>query len=666
MDFLFNLSPGDVIYDIETYPNVFTFYAIHTVTREERVFEISNRKNELKMLCLFLDTLAQLDCRLVGFNNLNFDYPVVHYVYMNKNFIDIDGIYDKAQSIVNSYDTKFSHLIPVYKHLVTQIDLFKIHHFDNMAKSTSLKVLEFNMRSSSIQNLPFEVGTELKDHDIDLLLKYNRHDVLETLKFYEISKDKIRFREELSEKYGKNFLNHNDTKIGKDYFIMQLEKYTPGSCYKQIDGRKQIVQTNRPFICLGDIILPYIKFKNPEFNRILQFFKNKTITETNGVFKDITCKINGFTFFFGAGGIHGSVESEIVTSNDEYIVEDWDVSSYYPTLAICNNFHPAHLGEEFCKIYKDVYEQRKSYSKKSAENGMLKLALNGVYGDSNNQYSPFFDPQYTMSITINGQLLLCILCEALFQSSDIQLIQINTDGLTVRYPRKMKEWVHSITQWWEQLTGLKLENAEYNRMFIRDVNNYIAEYTDGKLKRKGAYEYELDWHQNHSALVVPKAVEAHLIHGKDIQSFIENHEDVMDFMLRTKLPKKMKLHWGGEVIQNVSRYYVSTDGDILEKIIPAKGTPGSYKRKNGLLEEYYQEILKEVGDEWDERIHFKSKTKWEENTTVGIHTGWTVQIANDLSVHTDFSDINYKFYIQEAEKLVKLKESEIWDGEKTK
>ena len=108
---------------------------------------------------------------------------------------------------------------------------------------------------------------------------------------------------------------------------------------------------------------------------------------------------------FGLGGIHGSVESEIVESDGTHVIVDLDVSSFYPNLAISNGFYPAHLGREFCVIYKNLYEQRKTYPKKSAESAMLKLALNGVYGDSNNQFSVFYDPLYTMTITLNGQLI---------------------------------------------------------------------------------------------------------------------------------------------------------------------------------------------------------------------------------------------------------------------
>jgi DNA polymerase elongation subunit (family B) len=157
---------------------------------------------------------------------------------------------------------------------------------------------------------------------------------------------------------------------------------------------------------------------------------------------------------------------------------DLDVTSYYPNLAITNGFHPAHLGKEFGVIYKHLFEQRKQYPKKSAESAMLKLALNGVYGDSNNQFSVFYDPLFTMSITLNGQLLLCLLAEGLMHIDGLRLIQVNTDGLTVRVPRTHKVLVDLARMAWQERTGLNLEEAVYKRMFVRDCNNYIAEYDE--------------------------------------------------------------------------------------------------------------------------------------------------------------------------------------------
>ena len=161
------------------------------------------------------------------------------------------------------------------------------------------------------------------------------------------------------------------------------------------------------------------------------------LTETKGVFTDLTATVNGFEFVFGLGGIHGSVESKVIESDDERIIVDLDVTSYYPNLAITNSFFPAHLGKEFCTIYKTLFEQRKAYPKKSTESAMLKLALNGVYGDSNNKFSPFYDPLFTMSITLNGQLLLCLLAEQLMEIPGLEMIQVNTDGVTIRVPRQI-------------------------------------------------------------------------------------------------------------------------------------------------------------------------------------------------------------------------------------
>jgi hypothetical protein len=654
MDFIFNITDGDVVYDIETFPNIFSVGFFHRSTGQYWVFEISDRRNDTYMLCLFLTTLSRFNCRMVGYNNIGFDYPVIHFIYKNRDVgITHAEIYAKSMSIINApHNARFAHMVWQSDWIVPQLDLFKIHHFDNVSKSTSLKVLEFNMRMDSIEDLPFPVGTVLDDYQKDVLISYMRHDIDATDDFCNESKDQIRFREELTLKYDHDFTNHNDTKIGKDFFIMKLEESTPGCCYNYASGRRQVVQTPRDSISINDVILPYVNFDHPEFNRILKWFRDQVITETKGSIKDINCIIDGFQFDFGTGGIHGSVESQVVHSDDDWIIEDWDVASYYPNLAIVNGLHPEHLGDNFCTLYKEMYDQRRGYKKGTPENAMLKLALNGTYGDSNNKYSPFYDPKFTMSITINGQLSLCMLAEKLMLLTDLQMVQINTDGLTVRYPRQHKDWVHSVCSWWETVTGLELESAEYSRMFIRDVNNYLAEYTNGKVKRKGAYEYDRAWHQNHSTLVVPRAAEAALIRGEDIRTFITNHEDIFDFFLRTKVPRNSSLEWSGQQVSNIVRYYISTDGGRLEKVMPPAGPAGEFKRANKLTDAYFNAVMAEIGPGvWDERVHTKNKSVYEERRS-GIETGWDVQLCNKISGRS-YSDLNYEWYIKEAEKLVK-------------
>ena len=204
-----------------------------------------------------------------------------------------------------------------------------------------------------------------------------------------------------------------------------------------------------------------------------------------GVFTDVTATVRGFTFVFGLGGIHGSVESEIVEASDSLVIESVDVTSMYPNIAISNGFYPEHLGPTFVTIYQHLYEERKKHPKGSPENAMLKLALNGCYGDSNNPYSVFYDSLFTMKVTLSGQMLICMLVDRLITVPTVWIIMTNTDGLEYTVHPDYAEQARARCREWEQLTKLNLEYARYKRMFIRDCNNYIGQYLDGKVKRKG-------------------------------------------------------------------------------------------------------------------------------------------------------------------------------------
>lgn len=704
---------GDWVFDIETFPNCYTFTIIRAKDDFTRVFEISSRKNELDKLLKCLDYLRDNSQRLIGFNNLGFDYPVIHEIYNNylkakrrkKPYtITAEEIYEIAMAQIQSFKgSAFGHTIKADEQLIKQADLFKIYHFDNKAKSTSLKMLEFNMMSDNIEDLPFPVGTVLTEEQMDILVEYNIHDVKETKKFYSKSIAAFELRAGLSEKYGIDFTNHNDTKIGKEYFIMRLEEAMPGSCYTyDAKGKRKLNQTKRKSINIGDCLFGYYNFERPEFQAVFEWFKNQRITETKGVFSDIeeddlgdvakyaelttkrkkfpgepteqqraqfkiqhpmgwieeeelkatvTIKnpdgtktkvhkksywgcwrqadtlnvvINGFRFDFGTGGIHGSISSKIARANKKFKLKDADVASMYPNIAIANRVYPEHLGVKFCDIYQDVYEQRQSFAKGTPENAVMKLALNGVYGDSNNQFGPFYDSMYTMKITINGQLSICLLAEKLMTIPELKIVQVNTDGITVAYPHQYDDMYQQICKDWQERVGLQLEFADYSLMAIRDVNNYIAVYTNGKVKRKGAYQYErkeLGWHQNQGGLVIPMAAEAYMLHGKDIEDFLRDHDNKYDFLLRTKVPRSSRLvlryEDGTEVDQqNICRYYPSAQGGKLIKIMPPLPDKES-----------------------------------QEDRELSIDAAWNVKTCNNIDAFS-FNDVDYDYYIEEAMKLV--------------
>jgi len=332
----------------------------------------------------------------------------------------------------------------------------------------------------------------------------------------------------------------------------------------------------------------------------------------------VIARVGGIDFVFGLGGLHGSLENEVVEAKDGAIV-DIDVESYYPSTAIAQRFRPAHFPETFCDIYASLKEQRLRHPKGSAVNAMLKLALNGVYGDTNNPFSVFYDPLMTMRITLNGQLLLCLLVENLLKIPGLRVVQANTDGITVQLCQGGREMMEQVVQWWEGITKLKMEFADYHRMFIRDVNNYIAEYVNGKVKRKGAYEHDLEWHQNHSALVVPKVAEKVLLEGAPIRETVEQWPDLMDFMLRTKVPRSSQLimERDGQTteLQRITRYYIAKGGGRLFKIMPPLARkPGEWRR-------------------------------------IGVESGWGVHVCNDIR-DAGQVPVDFDYYVHEIEKIV--------------
>lgn len=134
-----------------------------------------------------------------------------------------------------------------------------------------------------------------------------------------------------------------------------------------------------------------------------------------------------------------------------------------------------------------------------------------------------------------------------------------------------------------------------------------------KVKRKGAYEWDVGWHQNAGGLVVPKVAEKVLLEDAPIRETLANWPDKMDFMLRTKVPRSGYLQWGDEQVQNVSRYYVAQGGKKLTKWLPP---------------------LAKKPNDW---------------RSFSIESGWGVQVCNDINDAVLPVDIEY--YVKEVEKL---------------
>lgn len=561
----------DFYYDIETFPNCFQMVVIGEDDLPVR-YEISAYKNDFLRINAFVRGLARFGDRMIGFNNLGFDYPVLHFI-VKGGVNDPKMIYDFAMAIINAPERdRFRFMVWPSDRIVPQIDLYKIHHFDNKARMTSLKALEFNMRMDNVSDLPFPVGTILSNSQMGTLMDYCEHDVRATKRFGGHSQEKIAFREQLVVQYpDKDWLNYSDVKIGKEFFQIRLEQ-AGVQCYTYGPEGRLPKQTPRPAIYLGDCVPWFVHLGTAEFENIRGHFLDTTVLETKGAFKDLTAKVDGLTYVFGTGGIHASVEQKTFVADDEWMIYDVDVTSLYPSIAIENGYYPEHLGPAFVEVYRQLREERMKHKKGSAENAMLKLALNGVYGVSNDPFSVFYDPLFTMKITIGGQLMLAMLAEWLMWCG-AEIIQANTDGITMRIRRDKKHNIDRTLELWERNTKLSLEKVEYSKMVIADVNNYIAVKTDGTVKRKGRYDYECEWHQNASALVVPKVAEKVLLEGAPILETLQKWPDIFDFM------KRVKANRGTNLVTKVmneydplgtqtQRYYVTPSGVKMFKDMP--------------------------------------------------------------------------------------------------
>jgi hypothetical protein len=643
------------VYDLEVYPNIFLFGGKFRGSNEVQVFEISDRINQREQLLNWLSYLRNLGVEMVGFNNLGYDYPIVHDLMANPWTFTYEKAFQLSQQIITSQKRGFS--IQSIKHterFIPQIDIVKFCHFDNEAKRTSLKALQFAMRSESLEDLPFKIRP-LNNEEKDLLIKYNIHDITETEKFFNLSEHLVDMRREyLTDGVLQgDVLNYSDVKIGESYLISRIGR---NKCYSGSKPR----QTFRPTIEFAKIILPKITFRTEVFQNVLAWFKKQFIyLSVEGSPKpSLEVKLAGLDFHFGIGGVHASADNKIFHSDDRYQIIDIDVSGMYVAVAIANGFAPEHLGEAFSTAYRAVKEDRARYAKGSSRNAALKLAGNGVYGKSNNQYSPFYDPQYTFSVTVNGQLQILQLVEMIDLIPDCELIQANTDGITVRI-LKENEWLFKAwMKEWEKMTGLELEEVKYSRMWIRDVNNYIAEKMNGELKRKGAYwypmnikEYEGWWNKDFSNLASIKAAEKMMTHSWPAEVAIKLMTDKFDFMLRYKATGESRLFIGDEEQLKTVRYYVSVSGKPMKKVAPPKGEVGEYKRANKIPDALFDSVMKEIGKGvWDARIHTKNKSKYDIVET-SVQSGWLVKECNRADKF-DWKDVDWKYYIEEAKKLI--------------
>jgi hypothetical protein len=533
----------------------------------------------------------------LGYNNLAFDSQITEFIlHFEKDLLELDSdeitasIAQYAAEVIRKSNAGEFLDYPEFKLSIKCIDIFKLNHWDNMAKRSSLKWIQYSMDWYNVEEMPHH-HTEpvIDDATLDTIIKYCVNDVNSTKQIFVHKNGKgerpmaaqINLRAELSKTYDVPLFSASEPRISKEIFLYFLSK-------KLNKSKKDIraMRTYRDYVNIREIILPMVNFDNPEFKGVHNWFKN-LVVDTK-LYDDRDDKIKGPRYRmmykgvptdFGLGGLHGCIKPGIYKSGNGKIILSADVTSFYPNLAIRNQWGPAQFPKkDFCELYEWFFEERKKYSKKDPLNYLFKIILNSTYGLSKERNSFLYDPELTFRITVNGQLQLAMLYEMLAtRIPGAQPLMQNTDGLEFLLDEQFEDLFFEICKEWEALTNLQLEYVKYDKMIIGDVNNYIAVYDNGEVKCKGRFEFkDLPFHKNKSFLIVPKALYAYFIDGIDPKQFLQDNRNIFDYCAGAKLKGDWFFVERGVVegvfvenkLQKLIRYFMSDRGTKLIKCNP--------------------------------------------------------------------------------------------------
>jgi hypothetical protein len=601
------------VVDYETNANCFLGVFEHYKTDEVKVFTIGKLRNDLIKFLEFLNQNIKNNEYHVTFNGLNFDGQITEYILKNKEYLlACSGedaaklIYEKAQDCINrSKNNEFQEWAP-FKLSIKQIDVFKLNHWDSVAKRASLKWVQGSIRWENVKDNPLDHTSFVETiDDLKSMAAYCRNDVSSTKAIMQYCSKEIMLRYSLGKTYGVDLLSASEPKIAKEIFLYFLEKKL-----KIPKKDLKLLRTYRDIIHVKDILLPYLNFKTPEYKKLKTQFENLRLDPKNlkGQFK-LEAKYKGCTTHFGAGGVHGAKKG-IYLSDEDNIIMTSDVVSYYPNLIIRNGWSPKHLPKEaFCEQYEWFFNERIKIPKKDPTNYLYKIILNSVYGLSNEQDSFLYDPRLMLQVTMNGQLSLMLLNEMIIESipGAIPLMQ-NTDGVEIQIPRKYLDRYLSVCKEWEELTKLQLEHDEYEKLVLFDVNNYIAlntskevskeywleskkenpefvykevdgKYYVGKTKTKGRFELRKALHKNHSYQVITEGIYNFFIHDIKPEDYLESNKNILDYCGLTRTNTdwvfKFKHVKNGEIVtsdlQKTLRYYNSISGGKILKLNKVDG-----------------------------------------------------------------------------------------------
>ena len=158
----------------------------------------------------------------------------------------------------------------------------------------------------------------------------------------------------------------------------------------------------------------------------------------------------------------------------------------------------------------------------------------------------------------------------------IHVISANTDGIVIKLPRDKEDVYKEITDRWNETNKMGADYEDYSYYICRDVNNYIAIQTNGKVEYKGAFDpkqYLKELKKGYDMPVVAIAVYEFFANGTPVMETLRKHKDILDFCKTQNVGKQFEVVYdkveNGQIVhvksQRHVRFYVSTKGVVIQK-----------------------------------------------------------------------------------------------------
>ena len=531
------IKQDEFVNDVEVYQNYFLSVFKNIRTNKVIYFEMTEDiKLDITSFKWMLESFT-----IITFNGIKYDLVMNDLALAGCTCGEIK----EASDGVILYDERGYNLRRKYKAKKTKVD-----HIDLIEVAplyASLKAYAGRLHAKKMQDLPFHPATILSKEQIAITRYYCVNDTDNTQLLRECLDEQIELRYKLSNEYQIDLRSKSDAQIAETVIGHELKK---------LSGIKPEKPTIEPGTLYKYQTPAFMQFQSPVMQWALKVIQSANfIVDVGGSIampeeiKDLQIDINGSIYRMGIGGLHSSESSVAHKTDENYILIDKDVTSYYPYIILNLGLFPKHLGAVFLQVYKGIVNRRikAKQEKNKVVADSLKIVVNGSYGKLGNKYSILYSPNLLIQVTITGQLALLLLIERL-ELAGIRVVSANTDGIVIKCHRTMVNLLNSIVEQWEKDTGFPTEETRYLALYSRDVNNYIAikqnetdkgwEETFSGTKNKGAFanpwsdnkNKAFQLHKNPTTVICVEAVEKYLVENIPIDHTIMNCRDLSKFV----------------------------------------------------------------------------------------------------------------------------------------